>query len=74
MYKLKVYKYGRFSHEITGKKNILPRLAADLACKHITKTNKASIVIYFNSDKYSEKYILPITCKTYIEQLEKGEK
>ena len=69
MYKLICNKYGREYKTLTGKNSVLPLFQIDInSCsKRIIRENKTCIVVLFPGDKYSEKYILPITCKKHID-------
>ena len=70
------YKYDNVCNELNGKENVFPRFAADFTnCKkRFMRINKTSIIICFITDKYSEKYILPVSCLDFIKQNERGKR
>ena len=60
-YILRIYKYGRFSHDIRGKGDVLPRFHEDIQnCKPCNvKHNKNTVSVAFYDGKYTVVYTLP---------------
>lgn len=69
MYKFIAYKYGRETRILTGKENVLPLFLIDYrgCMKRKIIVQKTQITAFFPGEKYSEKFILPITCKRYLD-------
>lgn len=70
MYKFIAYKYGRECHILTGKENVLPLFKIDYrgCMKRKVIVQKTQIKVYFPGEKYSEKFILPVSCKHLINE------
>ena len=62
MFKMDIYKNGRKSHTLTGKKSVLPLFRIDIgsACTRVIKRNIKSVIVHFPGDKYAITYTVPI--------------
>jgi len=63
-YIARVYKYGRFSHDIRGRGEVLPRFYEDVQnCKPCNvQRYKKSVAVAFYDGKYTVVYTLPTNC------------
>ena len=67
MYKKTSRKYSSICHEKTGKIDVLPDFLYDIEhCNpDFIRETKSYISVFF-SGKYSDLYILPLSCKKYL--------